>query len=181
MIADRVYGQGIPGNSQENFTSNVSGNGATGLDNPRDVAVDSTGLYVADSGNHRVVHYVLGNAIADRVYGQPDFATSSVLANQGLANPTAATLNKPTQVALDSTGGLYVADRNNNRVVYYPPYTQTRANGPEAVRVLGQMGFTTSGSSTTASSFHGPGGVAVDTSGNVFVLDIFNQRVLKFI
>jgi sugar lactone lactonase YvrE len=181
MIADRVYGQGIPGNSQENFTSNVSGNGAIGLDNPRDVAVDSTGLYVADSGNHRVVHYVLGNAIADRVYGQPDFATSSVLANQGLANPTAATLNKPTQLAFDSTGGLYVADRNNNRVVYYPPYTQISVNGPEAVRVLGQMGFTTSGSSTTASSFHGPGGVAVDTSGNVFVLDIFNQRVLKFI
>jgi NHL repeat len=180
VIADRVYGQGTPGNSQANLTSNISGNGSTGLDNPRDVAIDSTGLYVADSGNNRVVHYVLGNAIADRVYGQPDFMTASVLANQGLTNPTAATLNKPTQVALDAAGGLYVADRNNNRVVYYSSYTQTGANGPEAVRVLGQMGFTTSGSSTTASSFHGPGGVAVDTSGNVFVLDIFNQRVLKF-
>ena len=181
MIADRVYGQGTPGNSQANFSSNGSGNGATGLNDPRDVAVDSTGLYVTDSGNHRVVHYVLGNPIADRVYGQPNFAAASVLANQGLANPTAATLNKPTQVALDSTGGLYVADRNNNRVVYYPPYTQTGPNGPEAVRVFGQRGFTTSGSSTTASSFHGPGGVAVDTKGNVFVLDIFNQRVLKFV
>jgi hypothetical protein len=180
MIADRVYGQGTPGNSQANFTSNGRGNGATGLDNPRDVAVDSTGLYVADSGNHRVVHFILGDAVADRVYGQPDFAATSVWANQGLASPTAATLNKPTQVALDSTGGLYVADRNNNRVVYYPPYSQTGANGPEAVRVFGQMGFATSSSSTTASSFHGPGGVAVDTSGNVFVLDIFNQRVLKF-
>lgn len=179
-IADRVYGQGTPGNSQANFTSNGSGNGATGLDDPRDVAVDSSGLYVADAGNHRVVHYVLGNPIADRVYGQPDFAPASIRANQGFANPTAATLNKPTQVALDATGGLYVADRNNNRVVYYPPYTRTGANDPEAVSVFGQMGFSTTGSSTTASSFHGPGGVAVDTSGNVFVLDIFNQRVLKF-
>ena len=180
VVADRVYGQGAPGDSQANFTSNTSGNGATGLDDPRDVAVDSTGLYVADSGNHRVVHYAVGNPIADRVYGQPNFAASSVMANQGLTNPTAATLNKPTQVALDSTGGLYVADRNNNRVVYYPPYTQTGTNDEQAVRVFGQKGFTTSGSSTSASSFHGPGGVAVDTSGNVFVLDIFNQRVLKF-
>jgi sugar lactone lactonase YvrE len=180
MIADRVYGQGTSGNSQANFTSSERGNGASGLNDPRDVVVDSSGLYVADSGNHRVVHYVLGNPIADRVYGQPDFAAASILANQGLANPTVATLNKPTQVALDSSGGLYIADRNNNRVVYYPPHTQTGANDPEAVRVFGQRGFTTSGSSTTASSFHGPGGVAVDTSGNVFVLDIFNQRVLKF-
>jgi sugar lactone lactonase YvrE len=114
------------------------------------------------------------------VYGQPNFAAASVLANQGLTNPTAATLNKPTQVALDSTGGLYVADRNNNRIVYYPPYTQTGTNGAHAVRVFGQRGFTTSGSSTTASGFHGAGGVAVDKRGNVFVLDIFNQRVLKF-
>ena len=180
MLADRVYGQGLPGNSQANFTFNRSGNGATGLNDPRDVAIDSTGLYVADSGNHRVVHYVAGNPIADRVYGQPNFAAASVLANQGLTNPTAATLNKPTQVALDSTGGLYVADRNNNRIVYYPPYTQTGTNGAQAVRVFGQRGFTTSGSSTTASGFHGAGGVAVDTHGNVFVLDIFNQRVLKF-
>ena len=179
-VADRVYGQGAPGDSQANFNSNSSRNGATGLNDPRDVAVDSTGLYVADSGNHRVVHYVLGNPIADRVYGQPNFAVSSVLANQGLASPTAATLNKPTQVALDSTGGLYVADRNNNRVVYYPPYAQAGTNGPPAVRVLGQREFTSSDSATTASDFHGPGGVAVDTRGNVFVLDIFNQRVLKF-
>lgn len=180
VVADRVYGQGAPGDSQANFASNRSGNGAAGLNDPRDVAVDSTGLYVADSGNHRVIHYRVGNPVADRVYGQPDFAASSVLANQGLANPTAETLNKPTQVALDSTGELFVADRNNNRVVYYPPYSQTGTNGAQAAGVFGQKGFTTSSSSTTAGGFHGPGGVAVDTSENVFVLDIFNQRVLKF-
>ena len=109
------------------------------------------------------------------------FAGSGTSSFSGYNGPaTSAELSAPQNIAVDASGNVLICDRNNNRVVYYPPYTQTRANGPEAVRVLGQTGFTTSGSSTTASSFHGPGGVAVDTSGNVFVLDIFNQRVLKF-
>jgi sugar lactone lactonase YvrE len=180
-IADFVYGQGTPGNSQANFTSDASGNGATGLNNPRDVAVDSTGLYVADSGNHRVVHYAPGNPTADRVYGQPDFTSTSVQANQGLLNPTAGTLDNPTMVVVDHIGGLYIADRNNNRILYYPPSAQTGENDPPALRVYGQRGFTTRRSSTTASTFNGPGAVAVDNTGNLFVLDIFNQRVLKFV
>lgn len=180
-IADFVYGQSTPGNGQANFTSDASGNGATGLNNPRDVAVDSTGLYVADSGNHRIVHYAPGNPTADRVYGQPDFASTSVQANQGLLNPTAGTLNNPTMVVVDHIGGLYIADRNNNRILYYPPSAQAGGNDPPAVRVYGQPGFTTRRSSTTASTFNGPGAVAVDNTGNLFVLDIFNQRVLKFV
>ncbi|HBE27109.1 MAG TPA: hypothetical protein DDW33_15660 [Ktedonobacter sp.] len=179
-IADFVYGQGTPGNSQANFTSNASGNGATGLNNPRDVAVDSTGLYVVDSSNNRVLHYIPGNPTADRVYGQLDFASTSVQANQGLDNPTAATLDNPTMVALDKQGALYIADRNNNRILYYAPSISLRGNDPSAVRVYGQKGYTTRHSSTTDSTFNGPGAVAVDNTGNVFVLDIFNQRVLKF-
>lgn len=180
-IADFVYGQGTPGNSQANFTSDASGNGAAGLNNPRDVAVDSTGLYVADSDNHRVVHYARGDPTADRVYGQADFTSTSVQANQGLLNPTAATLNNPTMVVVDHIGGLYIADRNNNRILYYPPSAQAGGNDPSAVRVYGQSGFTTRRSSTTASTFNGPGAVAVDNTGDLFVLDIFNQRVLKFV
>lgn len=180
-IADFVYGQGTPGNSQANFSSNAAGNGATGLNNPRDVAIDSTGLYVADSGNHRVVRYLPGNPMADRVYGQPDFASTSVQANQGLLNPTAATLDNPTMMSLDQDGGLYIADRNNNRILYYPPSTQEGGNDPSATRVYGQLGYTTRYSSTTARTFDGPGAVAVDNIGDVFVLDIFNQRVLKFV
>jgi len=179
--ADFVYGQGIPGNSPTNFTSNPSGSGTTGLNDPRDVAVDSTGLYVADSGNHRIVHYAPGNPTADRVYGQPDFAPASVQPNQGLDSPTAATLNNPTMIALDKNSGLYIADRNNNRVLYYLPLVHIGNNDPQAVRIYGQNNYTTTTSSTTATTFNGPGAVAVDAQGNVFVLDIFNQRVLKFV
>jgi sugar lactone lactonase YvrE len=84
-------------------------------------------------------------------------------------------------VAVDHLGGLYIADRNNNRILYYPPTAQTGGSDPSAVRVYGQPGFATRQSSTSASTFNGPGAVAVDNSGNLFVLDIFNQRVLKFV
>jgi len=179
--ADFVYGQGTPGNASANFTSNTSGSGATGLNNPRDVAVDSTGLYVADSGNHRVLHYMLGNPTADRVYGQPDLTATSVRPNQGRDIPTAATLNNPTMIALDKTSGFYIADRNNNRILYYPPSAQSGGIDPPALRVYGQKSYSSRNSSTTATTFNGPGAVAVDALGNVFVLDIFNQRVLKFL
>ena len=179
--ADFVYGQGTPGNALANFAANASGSGANGLNNPRDVAVDSTGLYVADSGNHRVLHYQLDNPTVDRVYGQPDLAAASVQPNQGRGTPTAATLNNPTMVALDKTGGLYIADRNNNRILYYSPPAQSVGMDPPALRIYGQKSSSTSNSSASATTFNGPGAVAVDALGNVFVLDIFNQRVLKFL
>ena len=178
--ADFVYGQGTPGNNPSNLATNSSGAGVSGLNVPRDVAVDYTGLYICDSGNHRVTHYHIGNPLADHVYGQPGFAASLVQANQGKAHPTATTLNNPTGVALDQQGGLYVADRGNNRILYYAPTMQTTPNDPLATGIYGQSSYTTKDASTTAATFNGPGGVSVDTNGNVFVLDIFNQRVLTF-
>ncbi len=178
--ADFVYGQGTPGNSPSNLTTNNSGAGASGLHTPRDIAIDSTGLYICDSANNRVTHYRIGDPIADRVYGQPDFAPTSIQVNQGNAQPTANTLNNPTGIALDQQGRLYIADRNNNRILYYAPLTQTTSNDPAAIGIYGQSSYTTKDTSTTAENFNGPGGVSVDKNGNVFVLDIFNQRVLVF-
>jgi serine/threonine-protein kinase len=69
----------------------------TGLSNPGGVAVDTAGdVYVADSGNNRVVKLAAGAS------------TQSVLPFAGL--------NIPNGVAVDSAGAVYVTD-NNNRVV----------------------------------------------------------------
>jgi sugar lactone lactonase YvrE len=177
--ADFVYGQGESGSGETSFLTGESGVGATHLHTPRDVAVDSLGLYVADSGNHRVIHFRKGSAVADRVYGQLNFATTAVTANQGTKTPTAQTLNNPTGVALDAVGGLYVADRGNNRVLYYPPAPHTVAD-EAATRVFGQAGFTTRAAGASAQAFNGPGAVSIDSAGRLFVLDIFNQRALEF-
>ncbi len=48
------------------------------FDTPGQSALDSAGgLYVADSGNHRVLHYSKGSATADVVYGQTNFSNKS--------------------------------------------------------------------------------------------------------
>jgi sugar lactone lactonase YvrE len=177
--ADFVYGQGEWGSDVASLLTGESGAGATHLHTPRDVAVDGLGLYVADAGNHRVVHFRKGNAVADRVYGQRDFAPTAVTTNQGAKNPTERTLNNPTGVAVDAAGGLYVADRGNNRVLYYPLATQTLAD-EAATRVFGQAGFTTRAAGASAQAFNGPGALSIDSAGRLFVLDIFNQRALEF-
>jgi outer membrane protein assembly factor BamB len=169
--ADFVYGQ-------PNFSSNAAAAGANGLYTPRDVKIESAGLFVADSGNQRVLQYTPGNGAASRVYGQLTFTATA--ANQG-SGPTASTLNNPTGIAFDGIGGLYIGDRNNERVLFFPPPVQTAiGNDPTATIVYGQTGFTTNGIGTTASGFNGPGATSVDGMGHLFVLDIFNQRVLMF-
>ena len=82
-------------------------------------------------------------------------------------------------VAVDSSGNLYVADYANNRVLFYPSGSTT------ATRVYGQGGsFTTS----TAEQRRGQRqqlecnreGVALDSSGNLYVADYANNRVLVY-
>jgi Bacterial Ig-like domain (group 3)/NHL repeat len=175
--ADRVYGQ-------PDFISDTANNGgisATSLNNPSEVVVDATGVYIADTLNSRVLFYSgFVDTTADRVYGQPDFATNS--ANGGLANPTTNTLNLPEGLAVDSDGlnsndGVYIADGFNYRVLFYPTTEIT------ATRVYGQNGdFTTrveNNGGISANSLNIPTGVSVAGT-EVYIADHLNNRVLHY-
>jgi sugar lactone lactonase YvrE len=113
---------------------------------------------------------------ADRVFGQPDF-THNTANNGGLS---ANSLNTPSNVALDSQGNLYVADIVNSRVLEYnaPLSTHEAAN-----RVFGQPDFThntLNNGGVSASSLNYPSGVALDAQGDLYVADLFNNRVLDY-
>jgi sugar lactone lactonase YvrE len=171
--ATRVYGQG------GSFTTNTQNNGglsANSLGSPSGVALDSSGnLYVADSGNNRVLFYPSGSTTATRVYGQGGSFTTNTPNNGGLS---ANSLGSPSGVALDSSGNLYVADDGNNRVLFYPSGSTT------ATRVYGQGGsFTTNTQNNgglSANSLGSPSRVALDSSGNLYVADSGNNRVLFY-
>ncbi len=110
---------------QVDFNSNSSNQGASPdantLSNPHAVFYDGKRLYIADSGNHRVLVFnsmpTSNNASADYVIGQQDFTSNSD--NQG-GSVNANTLNKPTDVDYDiDCGCLIITDQQNHRVLIY--------------------------------------------------------------
>ena len=183
--ADRVLGQ-------PDFTHNgINYVDGSGLYNPSGVALDFSvsppRLYAADAGNGRVLAWSDASAFAsgapaDLVLGEPDMNTRR---DPGACNqPTvvsAATLCNPRAVAVDSTGNVYVADTNDNRVLEYDtPFTSDTT----ADRVFGQSDFITIGQNyggISNISLSGPNAVAVDAAGNLYVSDFYNSRVLVYL
>jgi uncharacterized protein (TIGR03437 family) len=149
------------------------------LSAPRGVAVDAAGnLFVADSGNHRVLRFSrpvdqAGRITPDMVLGQPDFfsASSSTI--------SASRLQSPFDVAIGPEGSLFVADTGNHRVLVFE---SSLSSGAAAAAVLGQPGFTSGSlpSPVSAQTMSSPGGIAVDQFGFLFVADSGSNRVLIF-
>ncbi len=186
-VADLVFGQADFYHRAPNRV------GAGGLWSPRAIAIDAANhLWVADTANNRVFGWALAasfvnGADADVVVGQPDFISSD--ANQGANAPAVYTLDAPAGVAADAAGNLYVADSGNNRVlVFTNPFTMFTNGGQasefQAAAVIGQGGsFTSSsgcGAATTSASMCEPEGVAIDPSGNLFVVDAGDNRMLAY-
>ncbi len=166
--ADAVFGQ-------PDFASTGCGAGASGLCEPRGVAFDvfRGPLYVADTGNDRILRYddPLADAVADGVIGQADL--SSTGCNRGGLG--AGTLCAPEGLALDGDGGVYAADTGNNRVLLYPP-----GGAASATLVLGQPGPASGAAGAGATGLASPVGLSVDRRGNVYVADRDNNRVLEY-
>jgi NHL repeat len=152
---------------------------------PRAVAVDPSGnLFVVDAFNNRVLQFsppitsTVNGMAATRVFGQPDFASNS----GGPARDV--TLNGPSGVATDKNGNLFVADSANSRVLQYSPPFNATANIP-ANRVFGQPNFTSNSANqgsiaSSQTTLNQPFGVAVDSSGNLYVADTYNDRLLRY-
>ncbi len=177
--ADLVLGQA-------NFTANGSGSGnATDMNGPAFVEVDlTTGkVFVSDFNNHRVLRYpnlaaLLNDAPAEAVIGQASFAGSSANRGGSVANNS---LNGPLGLALDAAGNLWVADALNNRVLRFPNAITVASGAATADKVLGQANFTTNGGAATDdNSFDGPVDVLLNSTGDLFVADQQNRRVLRF-
>jgi sugar lactone lactonase YvrE len=172
--ADVVYGQL---GSFSTSTPNSGGVSADSLSSPDGLILDSSdNLYTTDPGNNRVLLYSPGSTTATRVYGQLGSFTTAIANNGGVS---ADSLRTPPGVALDGEGNLYVAQFDNNRVLFYPPGSTT------ATRVYGQLGsFTTAianNGGISADSLFGPNDVAVDDNDNLYVADLGNNRVLFYL
>ncbi|HNN57660.1 MAG TPA: NHL repeat-containing protein, partial [Leptospiraceae bacterium] len=165
FTATQVWGLGPPGN---NFTSSgAGGTTSTTFDTATALLRDAAGgLYVADSLNNRVLYFPSSSYVATKVWGQGAAGNDFVSSTSALS---ATALNGPGGLALDSTGGLYVSDTGNGRVVYFPPgsYTATRAWGINASGTT----LTSGGSGVSAVGLTSPKGIRVDLYGGLYVTD----------
>src|SRR5436309_1877764 len=80
---------------------------------------------------------------------------------------TGASLNQPAGVALDASGNLYIADKVNNRIRKVAAATGIITT----VAGNGISGFAGDGGAATSASLGYPAAVALDASGNLYILD----------
>jgi sugar lactone lactonase YvrE len=171
---------------QPDFTHNGSGHGtgnvdALGFNGPQGVAIDAAGdVFVSDSGNNRVLEFsppyaASGNA-AVQVFGQSDFTSS--LANGGSYPSTS--LAAPMGISVDASGELLVADSRNRRVVIYPPPFATSAGPAGSVFLGGTYASLYGVGGLSAATFDLPVAVVRAATGDIYVADGVNNRVLRF-
>jgi uncharacterized protein (TIGR03437 family) len=158
-----------------------------------DNSVSPPNIYVADSGNNRVLgfHYttqLTPGAMADVILGQSD-RFGNLAGGPGSTRPSGG-MNQPTAIAVDVNGNVYVADTGNNRILRFPkPFSQPAGATQLPDLVIGQSSFSTSTANsggigaktlslTSSTSFRN--GLAFDSGGNLFVTDTGNNRILRF-
>ena len=141
------------------------------LNSPSGVYVNGSTIYVADSGNNRIRQFTVGGPI-------------STIAGNGNATfggdngpATAASLNSPSGIYVDSAGNVYIADTENQRI-------RKVTAGPNTITTIagnGTVSFGGDGGPATAAALNSPNGVFVDSAGNVYIADTGNNRIRKLL
>jgi len=151
------------------------------LSTPNGVYADATGnVFVSDTGNQRIrevtggtsgtIHTFMGGGNGGD--GQAAVGTYAMLAN-------------PYQVAVDSSNNYYIADTSNNRIRVVN--TQSSTIFVAGVQILpgniatvagnGNVGYTGDNGPALSATLNSPLGLAVDSSGNIYIADSYNGVV----
>jgi uncharacterized protein (TIGR03437 family) len=157
----------IAGNGRAGYLGDGGPAIAAQLEYPAGIAIDPTGnVYVADRDAAVVRRISSSGAIST-------YAGTGTPGYSGDGGPAAsAQLCGPLGLALDASGNLYVADTGNDVV------RKISANGTIATVAGNSLaGFTADDVQATIASLNSPEGVAVDSSGNLYIADTVNDRV----
>jgi uncharacterized protein (TIGR03437 family) len=139
------------------------------LNHPYGIALDTAGnLFIADTHNNKI-RELTADGVIRTVAGK---GARGYTGDGGQA--LAATFANPRGVAVDGAGNIYVADSFNHVI------REVTVNGAiKTIAGTGTAGFSGDGGTATSAQLNEPLGVAVDTAGNVYVLDSLNARVRK--
>ena len=147
------------------------GEGNYGFEFAHSVRVDSEdNIWAVDEGTNMVIKFNPAGRVVMVLGHRPEAVAGAVATTTGPAPPPEKyLLGRPTDVAWDPQGNIFVSDGYvNNRVVKYDK------NG----RFLKQVGSEKAG--TDSSQLNLPHGIAVDAKGDVYVADRSNHRMQVF-
>ncbi|HET7013040.1 MAG TPA: RHS repeat-associated core domain-containing protein [Streptosporangiaceae bacterium] len=162
------------------------------LNDPSGVTIDAAGnIYIADASNYRIqeiagsTHTQFGHALTKgdiyTIAGQ-----TGNFGNSGDGGPaTSANLDIVGQLAIDSSGDLYITDLDNNQI-----REVAVANGAQwgqlmtagdiytvAGSTAGTSGSSGDGGPATSALLNQPDGIGVDPAGDLFITDTNDQTL----
>ena len=169
----------VAGTGVEGFSGDGGPATQARLNTPGSIVLDGAGnLYIADSGNDRVRKVDAQTGIITTVAGTgvEGFSGDGGLATQARLNiPRAMTLARGGGLAVDGAGNLYITDGGNHRVRKVDAQTGIITT----VAGTGAYGDSGDGGLATRARLSGPGSIAVDGTGNLYIADSGNNRVRK--
>lgn len=159
----------IVGDGEQGYAGDGGAATSAQLDTPSGIAVDASGnLYIADSHNQRIRE--ISNGVISTLAGSGAVTFSGSYSGDG-GSAASASLARPTGVAVDAAGNIYIADTNNNRL-------RKVGNGSIAtIAGNGEQGYGGDGETGTSAVLNMPRSAAVNSTGNIAVADTLNQRV----
>ncbi len=123
-------------------------------------------IHIADRGNH-VIRRINASKIVSTIAGTPNQAGF----NNGPA--TLAKFSTPSGLAFDVSDNLYIVDTDNHCI----RKLDSTGNVSTLAGTCGSMGF--GDGAAQQARFNRPHGIAIDSTGNIFVADRDNYRIRK--
>ena len=159
----------IAGNGQSFFSGDGGPAISADLDHPSSAKFDSAGsMYVADSHNQRI-RKIAADGTISTIAGN---GTAGYSGDNG--NALDAALNGPSDVAVDSSGRVYIADTLNNciRLIGANGVISTFAGN-------GRLGYSGDNGPAVMAELAQPTGIALAPNGDLIIADRNNNRVRR--
>jgi hypothetical protein len=165
------------------YISTVAGNGTAGstgdgaaatsaeLSSPQTVTLDSAGnIYIGDYGNNKIRKVTISTGYISTVAGN---GTAGFSGDGGAA--TSAELDGPYGIAFDASGNFYIGDQINHRIRMVNIGTGIIST----VAGNGTSGYTSNVGPAISATMNYPNGLAMDSSGNLYIAESNNSVIRK--